>query len=159
MRERERNWKRFSKPGATRARLQVSREARIPGRGMRVRRKRGEQLLSCQRRPLNLPANLFTIVPWPGSADPTHPYLSLSLSRSIPSSCVPCASPLLPRPPPPPDRIRRVILLPSPCDDPSRFHSAASKMGRSKWFERSRKRRFGIERYRETGPYCISIDS
>lgn len=36
-------------------------KTRIPARGMRVRRKRGEQLLSCQRRPLNLPADLFTI--------------------------------------------------------------------------------------------------
>lgn len=32
-------------------------------RGMRVHRKRGEQLLSCQREPLNLPADLLTIVP------------------------------------------------------------------------------------------------
>lgn len=32
-------------------------------RGMRVHRKRGEQLLSCQLEPLNLPADLLTIVP------------------------------------------------------------------------------------------------
>lgn len=30
---------------------------------MRIHRKRGEQLLSCQREPLNLPADLLTIVP------------------------------------------------------------------------------------------------
>lgn len=35
----------------------------MPSRGMRVHRKRGEQLLSCQREPLNLPADLLTIVP------------------------------------------------------------------------------------------------
>lgn len=47
------------------ARLGFLREARIPAWAAEcagVRRKRGEQLLSCQRRPLNLPADLFTIV-------------------------------------------------------------------------------------------------
>lgn len=50
---------------ATFARVGALREARIPTRGMRVHRKRGEQLLSCQREPLNLPADLLTIVPAP----------------------------------------------------------------------------------------------
>lgn len=48
--------------GQPRARGELG-EARMPSRGMRVRRKRGEQLLSCQREPLNLPADLLTIVP------------------------------------------------------------------------------------------------
>lgn len=56
-------WK--AREGSTFARVGALREARIPTRGMRVHRKRGEQLLSCQREPLNLPADLLTIVPAP----------------------------------------------------------------------------------------------
>lgn len=65
-------------------------------------RKRGERLLSCQRRPLNLPADLFTIVPcpWPGSPAP-----------SIPPSCLALLV----------GRFRHVILLLYSCDGPSDF--------------------------------------
>lgn len=64
------------------------REARMPSRGMRVRRKRGEQLLSCQREPLNLPADLLTIVP----ASYHH---ALSPFSCVPSPCVRLLSPSL----------------------------------------------------------------
>lgn len=60
--ERERR-KTFLETGCDSRASRASHEARILGRGMRARRKRGEQLLSCQRWPLNLPADLFTIVP------------------------------------------------------------------------------------------------
>lgn len=55
----------FLETGCDSRASRASHEARILGRGMRARRKRGEQLLSCQRWPLNLPADLFTIVPCP----------------------------------------------------------------------------------------------
>lgn len=63
----------------------VSREARIPGRGMRVRRKRGEPaiVLSAAAGPLNLPADLFTIVP-PALRSVDRP--CAPPPRSIPSS-------------------------------------------------------------------------